>query len=258
MGDPPIAQHLDLQISEDALARLSNVVDSALEVQPALEVARRRGRVPAFRRLKGQRVLRRALTRASGAKQRDIDVIIDLPGSKKKRPPRPGRPTGWPSLKQDRERVAARSLELIAFPDRRRATTSSNDETSGQVVHLGASSDDAYVPAEDEMCPLRELTLQVASATGINPAQMPPPCAFISMVTNGGSSWVHREGHGETTSVTVSLAHNTASIEFRSNGQIISPPPLNRGQALLFDPSSSHRLPVGDFRRVITFDLDRG
>ena len=237
-------------------------MDRALEVSEAKEVARSRGRWSALKRLKGKRVLRKALSRESGAKKRDIDVVFHLPttgtDSKKKRPPRPGRPTGWPRLKADRMRVAARSLELLAFPERRKAPRP-NDETPAQVqaVHLGGSSDDPYVPVDDEMhSALRELTTQVASATGRSPSQMPPPSAFISFVTDGGSSFVHRRGaQRAATNVTVSLAPNTASVEFRSNGQLITPPTLDRGDALLYDPSASHRLPTGDWHRVITYDL---
>ena len=141
MSDPRVS-HVELQLTEEAIASLAGAVDNALEITAAQDVARRSGRMRGLHRLKGERVMRSALSRASGAKQRDIDVVITRPDKKKRqRPPRPGRPTGWPSLKHDRERVAARALELQAFPERRmNAPLASQEE-----VHLAASGN-PYVP----------------------------------------------------------------------------------------------------------------
>ena len=257
MGEP-LRRRVQLRLSDEDIARLASAVDNALNIPAAMAVARRRGRAPALTHLKGRRAMRGALSNASVAKRRAIDVVVPVPGTggrkTRQRPPRPGRPTGWPRTKADRERVHARTLELQAHPERRTAPTAAEVAH----VHLGASGD-AYAPGEDEMRPLCELTRKVASAAGIRPRDMPAPHAVVTMVTDGGCDWMRRgEARGATASVSVSIARDTASVEFHAQGRLITPPPLDRGQALLFDPSASHRLPVGDFRRVLSFDIPSG
>ena len=167
------------------------------------------GRARALELLKGRRVMCDALSHGeSVATRRDLGVVVPLvPGGpkKRKRAPRPGRPTNWPTTKAERDRVAARTLELQAHPDRRTKRTDQAGTEHIRLAAAGASNGAAYHPTEEEVGPLSELTLRVAEAAGVDVREMTTPYAEATCVdgeagwvrnTDGTSKWRDREPHG--------------------------------------------------------------
>ncbi len=250
-------RRIDLALSEPALEALRKVADHALGIAAARAAAEQHGRARALELLKGRRVMCDALSHGeSVATRRDLGVVIPLvPGGpkKRKRAPRPGRPTNWPKTKAERDRVAARTLELHAYPHRRAKRT---DQAGTEHVRLAANASNgaAYHPTEEELGPLSELTLRVAEAAGVDVREMATPYAEATCV-DGEAGWVRRADG--TTGVTVSLTDGTASLEFRStHGTPITPAPLAAGEALLYNTGGGVcRLPTGDWRRTIGYDL---
>ena len=259
MSSRPTAcrRRIDLTLSEPALEVLRKVADHALGIAAARAAAKQHGRARAFELLKGRRVMCDALSHGeSVATRRDLDMAIPLPGGpkKRKRDPRPRRPTNWPTTKVERDRVAARTLELHAYPHRRTKRTTDQAGTEHVWLAAGASNGAAYHPTEEELGPLSELSLRVAEAAGVDVREMATPYAEATCV-EGESGWVRRADG--TSGVTVSLTDGTASLEFRStHGNPITPAPLAAGEALLYNTGGGvWRLPTGDWRRTIGYDL---
>ena len=252
---------IDLALSELALERLRQVADRALGIAAARAAAEQHGRARALELLKGRRVMCDALSHGeSVATRRDLGVVVPLvPGGpkKRKRAPRPGRPTNWPTTKAERDRVAARTLELQAHPDRRTKRTDQAGTEHIRLAAAGASNGAAYHPTEEEVGPLSELTLRVAEAAGVDVREMTTPYAEATCV-DGEAGWVRRTDG--TSGVTVSLTDGTASLEFCSTrGNPINPAPLAAGEALLYNTNGGAcRLPTGDWRRIIGYDLPLG
>ena len=228
---PAAGRHrIDLALSEPALERLRQVADRALGIAAARAAAEQHGRARALELLKGRRVMCDALSHGeSVATRRDLGVVVPLvPGGpkKRKRAPRPGRPTNWPQTKAERGRVAARTLELQAHPDRRTKRTDQAGTEHIRLAAAGTSNGAAYHPTEEELGPLSELTLRVAEAAGVDVREMTTPYAEATCV-DGEAGWVRRTDG--TSGVTVSLTDGTASLEFCSTrGNPIKPPAPNQ------------------------------
>ena len=115
---------------------------------------------------------------------------------------------------------------------------------------------------EGEKRALYAVTSQVAEALGVPAMTVPAPKALITMVdADGGCKWMRdreREDDGmRRVCVNVSVRDSTPSMEFRPS----DPPPSNSnelepGTASVFDARTTHRFPCGDFRRVISFDIE--
>ena len=189
------------------------MADRALGIAAARAAAEQHGRARALELLKGRRVMCDALSHGeSVATRRDLGVVVPLvPGGpkKRKRAPRPGRPTNWPTTKAERDRVAARTLELQAHPDRRTKRTDQAGTEHIRLAAAGASNGAAYHPTEEEVGPLSELTLRVAEAAGVDVREMTTPYAEATCV-DGEAGWVRRTDG--TSGVTVSLTDGTASL----------------------------------------------
>ena len=250
---------IDLALSEPALEALRKVADRALGIEAARAAAEQHGRARALELLKGKRVMCDALSHGeSVATRRDLDVIVPLvPGGpkKRKRAPRPGRPTNWPTTKAERDRVAARTRELQADPHRQAKRT---DQAGTEHIRLAADASNgaAYQPTEGEVGPLSELTLRVAEAAGVDVHEMAAPYAEATCV-DGEAGWIRRADGTSGVGVTVSLTDGTASLEFCSTrGNPITPAPLAAGEALLYNTGGgAYRPPTGDWRRIIGYDL---
>ena len=115
------------------------------------------------------------------------------------------------------------------------------------------TSADAYCAEEEEGEALGALVHRVAQAAGVDVRCMPAPYVMVTSVEEGGADWMCRMRSSRAAEVVVSVSDGTASIEFPQ--QLATPREQDAGEALIYDPSKRHRIPSGDWRRTLCFDL---
>ena len=221
-----MARCFSLELSKEELDVISSVVDSSLNVQPALAESDRDKAVEA---LGGDRIMRDRRFPECVVKRKKIQ--LDSKESKKK--------SNWPIAKEGRERLKRRTAELRA---------QGVPSPFGRV----SASGQEYLPSPRQKIVLTKLKSQVATLIGTAPRDLSTPQAVVSMITSGSTERrLHtREGMG----VTISLRDNTKPLEIMiSGGPPAAPDLLEAGEAIAFDRRHAHREPEGDWRRTLFF-----
>jgi len=223
-----MASCFTVELSKEELNMVASMVDSTLNVQPALAEPSREKAVDV---LEGAQIQKDKRYPENVVKRRKIKLPSTEPLRKRK--------SNWPAAKEGRARLKSRTAELRA---------QGVPSPFGRVSVSGKE----YLPSPREKTVLKKLKAQVASLVGTAPETLSSPQAVVSMIAAGSSDRrLHtREGVG----ITISLHNQTKPLEIMiSGGPNVAPDLLDRGEAICFDRRQAHREPEGDFRRTLFF-----
>jgi len=224
-----MASCFTLELSKEELDIVATIVDSSLNVRPALAESSREKAVDV---LEGAQIMKDKRYPENVVKRRKIVIpSAELPPRKKK--------SNWPIAKEGRARLKSRTAELRA---------QGVPSPFGRVSVSGKE----YLPSPREKIVLEKLKTQVASLVGTAPETLSSPQAVVSMIAAGSNDRrLHtREGLG----ITISLHAETKPLEIMiRGGPNAAPDLLDQGEAILFDRRQAHREPEGDFRRTLFF-----
>ena len=262
MEAPGVTRHqLDLPV--EALEQLRRIVDAATGVRAAREAMAHASRSSCLKQLRGRNVLESTLVGRKGLnviKMRHITMTAaprvgednDLaPPPKLKPKPKPGR-CNWPRNK----------VERLAWEQRKSQRRQREAEEMKQLEQTdlqggGGTSvlpSDVYRPTADELIVLNTLRERLAQRMGVTIAQLGEPDVLVTCIREGEQR-VHNFRSSKLAS-SIAVDDGTASIEFLvGEDQIVTPPPMAPGDALVYPLAKVQRVPRQDWRVQLFFHV---
>lgn len=260
---PNVTRHqLDLPV--EVLEQLRRTVDAATGVRAAREAMAHASRSSCLKQLRGRNVLESTLVGRKGLnviKMRHITMTApprvgddDVPPPPKLKPkPRQGR-CNWPRNKEER---LAWELRKSQRRQKEAEELKQLEQTDLLLQGGGGTSvlpSDVYRPTADELIVLNTLRERLAQRMGVTIAQLGEPDVLVTCIREGEQR-VHNFRSSKLAS-SIAVDDATASIEFLvGEDQIVRPPPMDPGDALVYPLAKNQRVPRQDWRVQLFFHV---